>query len=113
MCGGRAVATRALKLASLMLRRALLPQSPQCGRGAFSADHATQGSGYAQACPVAPDYFQRFTMTKQSSTSLRYVEKGDHARIVRIVGVETVDHAPDGQLAAHAKSYFKRVGRWG
>ena len=43
---------------------------------------------------------------------IRYAHKHDHALEARIVGVETVDHPTDGQLAAHAKHYFKiAVGR--
>jgi stalled ribosome rescue protein Dom34 len=42
---------------------------------------------------------------------LRYIEKHDHARGPKVVGVETVDHPTDGQLAAYAKSYFKRADR--
>jgi len=42
---------------------------------------------------------------------LRYIEKHDHAQGPKVVGVETVDHPTDKQLAAYAKSYFKRVDR--
>jgi stalled ribosome rescue protein Dom34 len=42
---------------------------------------------------------------------LRYIEKHDHALGPKVVGMETVDHPTDGQLAAYAKSYFKRVER--
>jgi len=42
---------------------------------------------------------------------LRYIEKHDHARGPKVVGVETVDHPTDKQLAAYAKTYFKRVDR--
>lgn len=40
---------------------------------------------------------------------LRYIEKHDHALSPKVVGIETVDHPTDGQLAAYAKSYFERV----
>jgi len=42
---------------------------------------------------------------------LRYIEKHDSVRGPKVVGVETVDHPTDGQLAAYAKSYFKRLAR--
>jgi stalled ribosome rescue protein Dom34 len=42
---------------------------------------------------------------------LRYIEKHDSTRGPKVVGVETVDHPTDGQLAAYAKSYFKRLDR--
>ncbi|HEY0464152.1 MAG TPA: hypothetical protein VGC79_08090 [Polyangiaceae bacterium] len=42
---------------------------------------------------------------------LRYIEKHDHALAPKVVGLETVDHPTDGQLAAYAKSYFKRIER--
>lgn len=38
---------------------------------------------------------------------LRYAHEHDRPLATRIVGVETVDHPTDGQLAAHAKQYFK------
>lgn len=38
---------------------------------------------------------------------IRYVHKHDHALEARIVGIETVDHPTDGQLAAYVKTYFK------
>ena len=37
---------------------------------------------------------------------IRYLHKHDAALEKRIVGVETVDHPSDGQLAAFAKTYF-------
>ena len=40
---------------------------------------------------------------------LRYLRTHDHALESRIVGLETVDHPTDGQLAALARSYFKLV----
>ena len=42
---------------------------------------------------------------------LRYIEKHDHARGSKVVGIETVDHPTDAQLAAYAKTYFKRIDR--
>ncbi len=42
---------------------------------------------------------------------LGYIEKHDHAQGPKVVGVETVDHPTDKQLAAYAKSYFKRIAR--
>jgi hypothetical protein len=38
---------------------------------------------------------------------IRYAHAHDHSLEARIVGVETVDHPTDGQLAAYAKHYFK------
>ncbi len=40
---------------------------------------------------------------------LRYIEKHDHALGAKVVGIETVDHPTDGQFAAYAKVYFKRL----
>ena len=37
---------------------------------------------------------------------LRYVHKQAEALEPKIVGIETVDHPPDGQLIAYAKHYF-------
>ena len=41
---------------------------------------------------------------------LRYLHKHEHALEEKVVGIETSDHPTDGQLAAHAKAYFKRDG---
>lgn len=38
---------------------------------------------------------------------LRYVHKHAHGLEPRIIGIETVDHPTDGQLAAYARKYFK------
>ena len=37
---------------------------------------------------------------------LNYMHKHDHALVGRVVGVETVDHPTDNQLAAYVRSYF-------
>jgi stalled ribosome rescue protein Dom34 len=42
---------------------------------------------------------------------VKYVHKHDHALEPRIIGVETVDHPTDGQLAAHVRSYFHAQDR--
>jgi stalled ribosome rescue protein Dom34 len=38
---------------------------------------------------------------------LQYLHRHDHAIAVSVVGVETVDHPTDPQLAAYARTYFK------
>jgi stalled ribosome rescue protein Dom34 len=38
---------------------------------------------------------------------IRYLHTHDAALEARIVGIETVDHPTDGQLAAYARTYFK------
>ena len=38
---------------------------------------------------------------------IRYLHTHDHALESRIVGIETVDHPTDRQLAAYARTYFK------
>lgn len=40
---------------------------------------------------------------------LKHVHKRAHPLVARIVGVETVDHPTDGQLAAYARNYFRTV----
>ena len=42
---------------------------------------------------------------------LRYLHAHDPKLKERVVGVETVDHPTDPQLAAYARRYFKRVDR--
>jgi stalled ribosome rescue protein Dom34 len=41
---------------------------------------------------------------------LRYAHTHDPALDPKIVGVETVDHPTDPQIAAYAKRYFKEIG---
>ncbi|HTR55094.1 MAG TPA: hypothetical protein VMJ10_30620 [Kofleriaceae bacterium] len=38
---------------------------------------------------------------------IRYLHKHEHALASRVVGVETVDHPTDGQIAAYTRTYFK------
>jgi len=38
---------------------------------------------------------------------LRYLHTHEHELESRIVGIETVDHPTDGQLAAYIRTYFK------
>lgn len=39
---------------------------------------------------------------------VKHIETHDHTLKSRIVGVETVDHPTDNQIAAHARKYFKK-----
>jgi len=41
----------------------------------------------------------------------RYLHKNDHELEARIVGIETVDHPTDKQLAAYVRSYFLNADR--
>jgi stalled ribosome rescue protein Dom34 len=43
----------------------------------------------------------------------RYVEQRHHELARRIVGVETIDHPSDGELAAYGRKYFRRVDQLG
>ena len=40
---------------------------------------------------------------------LRYIHQHDHSLEPKIIGVETVDHPTDGEIAAYALKYFRRV----
>jgi stalled ribosome rescue protein Dom34 len=42
---------------------------------------------------------------------VRYAVKHDAALETKILGVETLDHPTDGQLAAYVRHYFHREGR--
>jgi stalled ribosome rescue protein Dom34 len=42
---------------------------------------------------------------------IKHVHKHDHALEPKIIGVETVDHPTDGQLAAHVRQYFHAQDR--
>ena len=43
----------------------------------------------------------------------KYVDQRHHDLSRRIVGVETIDHPSDGELAAYARKYFRRVDQLG
>ena len=38
---------------------------------------------------------------------LRYMHQHDHVMQAKVVGVETLDHPTDGQLAAYVRHYFR------
>lgn len=38
---------------------------------------------------------------------VKHISKHDHNMLGRIVGVESVDHPSDGQIAKYARNYFK------
>ena len=38
---------------------------------------------------------------------IKHVHRHDHALVPKIIGVETVDHPTDGQLAAYVRRYFE------
>jgi stalled ribosome rescue protein Dom34 len=42
---------------------------------------------------------------------IKHVHKHDPALAPKIVGVETVDHPTDGQIAAYARTYFRAADR--
>jgi stalled ribosome rescue protein Dom34 len=42
---------------------------------------------------------------------LKHLQARDQALAAKIVGMETVDHPTDGQLAAHIRHYFRGVDR--
>ena len=42
---------------------------------------------------------------------VEHIEKHDHDLAKKIVGVETVDHPTDNQIAAYARKYFVAVDR--
>lgn len=65
----------------------------------FFHDVARALEGNAQVLVVGP--------STAKLELLRYLHVHDSALEARIVGVETVDHPSDGQLAAYAKSYFR------
>ena len=43
----------------------------------------------------------------------RYVDQRHHELARRIVGVETLDHPSDAELAAYGRKYFRRVDQLG
>jgi uncharacterized protein len=42
---------------------------------------------------------------------INHIHKHDHLLVAKIIGVETVDHPTDRQLAAHIRSYFHAEDR--
>jgi stalled ribosome rescue protein Dom34 len=78
-------------------------------------EHPDDGKRFYEEVAKSLVGFDQILVVGPSSAKLeliRYVHKHDHPLEARIVGVETVDHPTDGQLAAYAKHYFKiAVGR--
>lgn len=42
---------------------------------------------------------------------VKWLAKHDHAAAEKIVAVESADHPSDGQIVAHARTYFDRTDR--
>jgi stalled ribosome rescue protein Dom34 len=78
-------------------------------------EHPDDATRFFREVARALDGFDQILVVGPSTAKLeliRYAHAHDHAFEARIVGVETVDHPTDGQLAAYAKRYFKiPVGR--
>ncbi len=73
--------------------------------------HLEQQNHFFQEVAKALDGRQHILVLGPSTTKLhflQYVHKHDAALAQRIVGVETVDHPSDKQLAAYVREYFVR-----
>jgi hypothetical protein len=78
-------------------------------------EHPDDATKFFRELSGALNGFDQILIVGPSTAKLeliRYAHKHDHPLEAKIVGVETVDHPTDGQLAAYAKDYFKiPIGR--
>jgi chorismate-pyruvate lyase len=80
-----------------------------------ATEHPDDATRFFREVARALDGFDEILVVGPSTAKLellRYGYQHDHPLEGRIVGIETVDHPTDGQLAAYANQYFKvPVGR--
>jgi hypothetical protein len=78
-------------------------------------EHPDDATNFFRELSGALNGFDQILIVGPSTAKLeliRYAHKHDHPLEAKIVGVETVDHPTDGQLAAYAKDYFEiPIGR--
>jgi stalled ribosome rescue protein Dom34 len=43
---------------------------------------------------------------------LKHIHRHDHTLADHVIGVETANHPTDGQIVAHARTYFKAADAW-
>jgi stalled ribosome rescue protein Dom34 len=70
-------------------------------------------SGFFQEVARALDVANEILVVGPSTTKeefVKYLHKNDHAFDPRILGVETIDHPDDRELAGYAKLYFTSGG---
>jgi stalled ribosome rescue protein Dom34 len=78
-------------------------------RKAEEQGHHAGGERFFQDVAAALKDADKILVVGPSSAKLdflRHVLKHDHALEARILGVETLDHPTDGQLAAYVRHYF-------
>ncbi len=89
----------------------VLEDSPD--RLASDGDMHSEANGFFHQVARALDLADEILIVGPSAIKLAFVEymhKNDHAYDPRILGVETVDHPNDQQLAGYAKLYFTDGG---
>jgi hypothetical protein len=73
-------------------------------------NHPTDGEHFYHEVARALEGADEILVVGPSTAKLeliKHVHKHAHQLIAKIVGVETVDHPTDGQLAAYARTYFR------
>jgi hypothetical protein len=81
---------------------------------AAEKSHPTDGEHFYRDVALALEGADEVLVVGPSTAKLefiKHVHKHDHALVAKIIGVETVDHPTDGQLAAYARHYFRAADR--
>jgi hypothetical protein len=93
----------------------MLRLSSQTGRAVSPKEHPDDAKRFFHAVAGSLAGVERLLVVGPSTAKLafiRYLHGHDTALEAKLVGVETVDHPTDPQLAAYARSYFDLdVGR--
>jgi stalled ribosome rescue protein Dom34 len=89
------------------------PQRHLTRKAAEQGSHAGHEGFYRDVAEALEDA-EEILVVGPSSAKLefiRHVHKHDHALEPRILGVETLDHPTDGQIAAYVRHYFHAKDR--
>jgi stalled ribosome rescue protein Dom34 len=77
-------------------------------------EHPTEAQDFFHSVIKAVAEAEEILIVGPSTAKLeliKHVHKHDHALEAKIIGVETVDHPTDGQIAAYARKYFHAADR--
>lgn len=79
-------------------------------RGSTGAGHRAEDGPYFESVVKLLGDAQEILLVGPGSAKLelvKYLHKHHAGMVQRVLGVESADHPTDGQVVAHARSYFK------
>jgi stalled ribosome rescue protein Dom34 len=83
-------------------------------RGAYGSGHAAEDQHYYHGIAQALQGAQEILVAGPGQAKLvlfKHLQQHDPELAARVLGIETADHPSDGQLADHARHYFKAQDR--